>query len=229
MKRTGTVTFLTVLVAFFLSAFKPEILNAQAEKQSEKQAEKQTENKTPPPVPPAPCPLEGPSIPDTLKYINDALTAYGDGPESADQIGNFKTEKYSLSTSENKLVLTYHDIQLAGSTRDSWERYISPVYVLDCHGTGLMGSNGAPGYQITFRASARAVTQAVLLGSVGGVGGVWVEDIRPATVGDVFTFTLKTDEDHGNRVIRAMSHLIALLQEQYNQTHSAPNDPFAKP
>jgi hypothetical protein len=37
------------------------------------------------------------------------------------------------------------------------------------------------------------------------------------------------DDDHGQRLSRALSHLIALLQQEYKQSHSDPNDPFAKP
>jgi hypothetical protein len=172
--------------------------------------------------PPAACPLEGPSIADTLKYINDALAAAGD--QNTDPNG-FRFERRSLVLTQDQLTIRWHTVSLKDGQPDNstpfWEAYSFQVYSLDCtvrvsqYGTyySIVSncSNGMP-----------CGTESVETDSGGE------RNIRPEAR-ESLAFSVGIDSERAERLARALSHLIALLQQQYKQSHSDPNDPFAKP
>jgi hypothetical protein len=72
---------------------------------------------------PVACPLEGPSIADTLKYLNDVLAVV--------KITNTNTtlSKYSLSISGEELILSSY-LQSANSANMQLRLFVNQ---LDCH------------------------------------------------------------------------------------------------
>lgn len=151
-----------------------------------------------------PCPLEGPSIQDTLKYLNDALSM---------QVFNSKgqtTDSYSLSVDDGKVILSEKSTR-QNDNNAIWMKSFSSVYDLNCHARGVPGNS----YTVV----------ADCINYAGCVHTGWNGDL--AMPG--FSMFFDVDQDKGQHLVRAFSHFIALLQQQYKQSHSDPNDPFAKP
>lgn len=164
--------------------------------------------------PSAACPLEGPSIADTLKYINDALAAWGRPVQNRPSDG----ERYSLAVSqEDELALTEYNPE----TKKSYKHTYS-IMSLNCKARGR-------GYPDDYVISAQCLDERSCgKSSLLRDGGDWTEP-RSWLSDTALEIALITDNEHGDRLTRALSHLIALLQQQYKQSHSDPNDPFAKP
>jgi hypothetical protein len=169
----------------------------------------------------AACPLEGPSIVDTLKYINDALVSQS---FAAGGNGDSTHDNYSLAISESQVTLSWN-LTYGPSWRNVQNKgpYLNKssfaIYNIDCHAMGTPGD--------FYRVSAPCATSNTGCVSSGAEGfdGSWMT----LYAGSGFDMTFAVDADKGQRLVRAFSHLIALLQQQYKESHSDPNDPFAKP
>jgi hypothetical protein len=156
----------------------------------------------------AACPLEGPSIGDTLKYINDAI-----GGVQREGISG-----YWLALSVDSLVMSYH-YEFAPSSSIINEK-TAPVYSFDCKASGAQESGG-------YHLSAKCANfQLCVSARARQDDGTWTPK-REGVEAELGLY-LKADDVQGDRLARAVSHLIALLQQQYKQSHSDPNDPFAK-
>jgi hypothetical protein len=162
------------------------------------------------------CPLEGPSITDTLKYINAALAA-SEGLE----FGNNHHENASLEFRQDELINRFDSVLYAQRTG---ERILTthfedsfPVYLLDCK-VAVNPNNP----------NVIAVSCATTINC--GTGRNYTDDgAANGGPNNYFNVWYRGDIDHGERLARALSHLVALLKQQYKQSHSDPNDPFAKP
>jgi hypothetical protein len=148
------------------------------------------------------CTIEGPSVADTLKYINDVPGADGDS--------------WQIRI-EGNLLVGY----LRPSSNSFTLRRSVTISALKC-GSVSGGGNGHD-FNIQFRCAAKdCVTES--------------ESESHTDVSDSITYpkdswdaSYRLDEDHGQRLVQAFSHLIALLQQQSNQSHSEPGLPRAKP
>ncbi|WP_263352728.1 hypothetical protein [Acidicapsa acidisoli] len=166
-----------------------------------------------------PCPLDGPSIADTLRYINDALgsQSFTDNG-SGDQTDN----GYSLTISGSQVTLSY--LTTYGKSWKYRSDQSAPTqvsfasYNVDCHAVGERGINYVVNVPCT-------VAGDCVTANVQRDDGSWTTALTFHGFGMKFA----VDEDKGQRLARAFSHLLALLQQQYKQSHSDPNDPFAKP
>lgn len=145
----------------------------------------------------AACSLEGPSIPDTLKYINDA-----------------RPDNERISFNEESLVFT-SELYMTRET--------AAIYLLDCQ--MIKGSVSGDGF--TIKLPCRAAMCFKIQGRKyddQGEFSYYLVSLR-----DFSFMDFKCDDEKGQRLVRAFRHLIALLQQQYKQSHSDPSDPFAKP
>jgi hypothetical protein len=204
MKRSGIAVFSISALGFLLGLAQDSSSYAQI--QSQPQA--------------AACPLEGPSIADTLKYINDALTA--DGDIKGDPNG-FLIEHRSLDAQGDKLVFIEHVSTLKGgevSGPSWWTHEIYPVYSLDCKAEG----HGYERYHVIANCVPLVVCAKQILNFDDGTS----KEV-PSSFLYQLNFDFAIDGDHGERLARALSHLLALLQQQYKQSRADPNDPFSKP
>jgi hypothetical protein len=147
------------------------------------------------------CPLEGPSIADTLKYINDGL----ESSHSQD----VSVAPQTVSVEESNLIIN----------RD-YSRYPSPIYELNCQ--SVSGIDDGTGFGLLVRCHAGNCVR-ISRNTPDG----W-RDASPAAQGFLM-IGFHCDRDACQRFTRAFAHLIGLLQQQYKQSHSDPNDPFAKP
>lgn len=153
------------------------------------------------------CKIEGPSIVETLAYINSSLAK----SIPADLM---KEQVYALQDSFQVTVTnTDPDHGALGAVYDG---YYAAVNDLEC-GASLPGFNKLDGVymlSIDCKGGKSCVSQGAMS--------------RPAiSHGDMFVLRLNMDSDHQERLKNAISHLIALLQKQYNETHTE-TDPFAK-
>jgi hypothetical protein len=192
MKRSWVLTFVISALSLFLGLAQGSPLYAQ--------------NQSRPQTPT--CPLEGPSIADTLSYINGALAA---SPTPG-------LDQAMLVQQGDSLAYNKH-FSMRGR---GWNSSYAPIYSLNCD----FGDTGATGSQfntLNVRCiSANCVT--VLYKAEGDESwtgtGINLNQL---------IVNINIDDEHRTRLVRAFSHLIALLQQQYKQSHSDPNDPFAKP
>jgi len=161
----------------------------------------------------AACQLEGPSIADTLKYINDEL-----GTATHTDAGA-TTNQFSLAVSGDNLIFTLF-YQILGHDGALQQRRM-PLNQANCHPSEpTTWDNG-------FKVLLKCDTSARCVQCYAQPDGTDWERISLSLDGlELFT---PGDKDHADRMGRALSHLIALLQQQYKQSHSDPNDPFAKP
>jgi hypothetical protein len=157
---------------------------------------------------PAACPLEGPSVADTLKYINDALAAAPGRDFDQAVVGR----------QGDSLTYTVHTIVGGG-----WASYRAPIYSVKCDS----GNDGTPvGEFYSFNVWCAHDSCITLSGKAEASDQTWTDvSMRIPNI----NIQARLDPEHGQRLARAVSHLIALLQQQYKQSHSDPNDPFAKP
>lgn len=190
MKQSRATIFAISALVLLLSLVQGSPLSAQTQSQTQS----------------ADCPLEGPSVAETLKYINDALP-YSD--RSSEQ-----AQFFQLGMQDN--VLT---VKIRGTIGNTLFRYSAPVNALRCQ--LLSGSMKGP----TFMLSVPCVDGDCVSDSTQTYDGVWASP----TYMHLFYVQFSVDNDRGQRLVRAFSHLIALSQQQYKQSHSNPTDPFAKP
>jgi hypothetical protein len=156
----------------------------------------------------AACPTEGPTIADTLKYINDAIKF--NPPLS-------NGDKLSSSVSVEGRALFVYENQ-SGSWGTGYRRSMAQIYALDCNAK-LIGPSEV------FLECLKSQSPCVQNSFDAGAG--WEQAGFGKT--EVISIRFTGDDDHGQRLTRAVTHLIALLQQQYKQSHSDPKDPFAKP
>ncbi len=155
---------------------------------------------------------------DTLKYINDALSTDGADAPYSDGVS---TENRVLKLLGEKLVFAYHESDLkngAVAKPVRQVREIYPVYSLDCKADGFI--NGA---RYTILASCSSKEDCgTSISNYDNDGGS-----EQFSIGG-FSMSFAVDRDHGERLARALSHLVAMLQQEYKRSHSDQNDPFAK-
>lgn len=190
MKRSGIAIFSISALGLLLGLAQGSYLYAQNQSQPQPQ--------------PAACPLEGPSIADTLKYINDAL-AVGQLPDIDD----------AISVQKDRLFQIDHV-----SSMGIGEAQSAAVYALNCQ--SLTGTVKGERFEIDLECHA------------GNCFESWVQDNPQASwrtrgSAGAMAISFNCDNEKGRRLVQALSHLIALLQQQYKQSHSDPSDPFAKP
>lgn len=150
------------------------------------------------------CPLEGPSIADTLKYINDAITRYP---------GNINGVRPTLVSGTADALTVYYDIGGGVNGRNS-----AHIYALACSVSWESPSTVVVSCQDKHYCFQR---------NFNTPSSDWMPAGVPTDSGNLIPFNC--DDDSGQRLARAFAHLIALLQQQYKQSHSDPSDPFAKP
>jgi hypothetical protein len=149
----------------------------------------------------AACPLEGPSIADTLKYINDALSGQTD-----DNIGG---TNFSLSVAGPSIVVSF--VQTIPGYPPENQSINYAIYSLDCH--AKIGNHPHTGDAV--------FSDCVNRLSCGK--GTDAYDYMSTLI-----LPFQSDKDHEERLARALSHLLAVLQQQYKQSHPDTKDPFAK-
>jgi hypothetical protein len=163
----------------------------------------------------APCLFEGPSIADTVKYLNDAI---GPVADTTDRFP-FTGSHYSLSAVGNELILSWLD-------RQNWriEGHVY-VYQLDCRSSV---EELSPPWGIGFIVGADCILDYGLCfhKRFQQSDGSWIE--FPISLSGL-SFPVIRDRNQAERLGKALSHLIALLQQEYKQSHSGPNDSLAKP
>jgi hypothetical protein len=91
----------------------------------------------------------------------------------------------------------------------------APIYALNCAATGRIA-----GSSYAIQAVCLSGKCATIFGPLNPPNGLQIDELD---------FSFEGDSERGDRLVRAFSHLIALLQQKYKQSHSSPNDPFAKP
>jgi hypothetical protein len=188
MKRSRIAVFSISALGFLLGLAPSSPLYAQTQSQPQAVA----------------CPIEGPSIADTLKYINDAL-AVGQLPDIDD----------AISVQKDRLFQIDHV-----SSMGIGEAQSAAVYALNCQ--SLTGTVKGERFEINLECHA------------GNCFESWVQDNPQASwrtrgSAGAMAISFNCDNEKGRRLVQALSHLIALLQQQYKQSHSDPSDPFAKP
>jgi hypothetical protein len=162
---------------------------------------------------PVACPLEGPSIADTLKYLNDVLAVV------KITTTNTTMSKYSLSISGEELILSSY-LQSANSANVQLRLFVNQ---LDCHpGTTFPYASDGGGFLVSLTCAGLSSCEREYM---------TLDDRSWASSGSRIDLMIPSpgDRDHADRMTRALSHLVALLQQQYKQSHSDPNDPFARP
>ena len=127
------------------------------------------------------------------------------------------SNNYSLSVAGGQLNLSFNINR--GSHKIS-----AAIYDLNCHAQGSRGEVGGKGQVYEALAWCMGYNQCVQFSLLKNDGTWW-----QAGGTNRFGFDFTTDDDKGQRLVRAFSHLLAVLQQQYKQSHSDPNDPFAKP
>ena len=150
----------------------------------------------------APCPLEGPSVADTLKYINNDLSGQTDGDLGA--------TNFSFTVTGSAIIVSFVQTIPGYSLENQSISY--PSYSLDCH--TKVGNHPHTGDAVF----------ADCINRLYGAKGTSAYDYMSGLI-----LPFQSDQDHEERLARALSHLIALLRQQYKQSNSDPNDPFAKP
>ena len=154
------------------------------------------------------CKLEGPSIADTLTYISGILSS---SPPVA--VGGGQTWQARLSVSPdgtkifNETFTAYNGVV---SDMKEWE--VFPVQAIKCSLTSGSGKYG-PFLWIDCEDGKNCVTRRDVNADI--------------TYTAQSSFHVNLDADHCDRLQRAISHLIALLQKQYSETHTD-TDPFSK-
>jgi hypothetical protein len=161
----------------------------------------------------AACPMEGPSIADTLGYISNALANSGPSDPFGQQI--YTTLQISVPPGGTQLVL--RSFRTSERLEVSNELYIEqtvPIKAASC--IVDIGSGGSPGSE-TPQLSVRCQNHADCITSRG-----W-----KTTHNSVALLFLNMPNEQVEHLQRALSHLIALLQRQYKETH-IDTDPFGK-
>ena len=163
-----------------------------------------------------PCARIGPSVEETIAYINTALATW-DAERTSDIDPSLALDTHYISVTQSDLAITFHTPGIAGGFSTT---HAYPIYSLDCKATGQQ--MGKSFFIQTF---------CLKYSDCGKVTTVWDDGVaRPQypTPAGPLHFGLTVDTDRGGRVVNALSHLVALLQEKYKQSHSDPSDPFAK-
>jgi hypothetical protein len=147
----------------------------------------------------------------------------GSHRKASGSAGGYLLEHRSLDAQGDKLVFIEHVSNLKGgevSGPSWWTHEIYPVYSLDCKAEG----HGYERYHVIANCVPLVVCAKQILNFDDGTG----KEV-PSSFLYQLNFDFALDGEHGERLARALSHLLALLQQQYKQSHSDPNDPFAKP
>jgi hypothetical protein len=168
------------------------------------------------------CPLEGPSMADTLKYVNDSLALNGTNLKLTG--GTWRIDTALVSVHNDRLVLDERQevISRTGEAIDgtgSFHTYSFPIYGLTCNAHTSRQEDGLSTVEASCEHSMSCGKEHIV--SDDGT-------VNEAST-DHLVLWYGTDNEHSLRLARALSHLIALLQQQYKQSHSDPSDPFAKP
>jgi len=162
-----------------------------------------------------PCPIDGPSVADTFKYLNDAIGPVVDRTDKLPISGSH----YSLSAVGDELIFSWLDQQ-------NWkiEGHVH-VNQLDCRSSV---EELSPPWGRGFIVSTDCVLDYGLCfhRRFKGNDGSWVDD--PVSLGGL-SFPVMQDRNEAERLRKALSHLIALLQQEYKQSHSEPRNSSAKP
>jgi len=139
------------------------------------------------------CTIEGPSVADTLKYINDVPGADGDS--------------WQIRIEGNLLVGYFRPSGNSFTLRRS-----VAISALKCE--SVSGGANGDNFNIQFRCAAKdCVTE---------TGSERHTDVTDSVTypKDSWDASYRLNDDHGQHLVEAFSHLIALLQQQYNQSHS---------
>jgi hypothetical protein len=148
------------------------------------------------------CPIEGPPVADTLKYINDALAS------------DNRTDIVDVISVQKDRLFQIDHVSGIGEAQSA------AVYALNCQ--SLRGTVFGERFEVDLECHA------------GNCFEAWVQDNPQASwrtrgSAGAMAISFNCDNEKGRRLVQALSHLIALLQQQYKQSHSDPSDPFAKP
>lgn len=152
----------------------------------------------------ADCRTEGPSLVETHDYITLAVRAAGQ-------------EKFRMNFDEKTGELSVYmgDVFTTRSGEDvEQSRDYANVNLLDCASYGVAVHDES--------------NRVYVLCKSGHCG---THRTGPSSLESLnnFGFNISTDDDGARRLSRALGRYIYLLQQLYKSTHTAPDDPFAKP
>ena len=147
--------------------------------------------------------IEGPSLQETMDYITNALHT----------TGSDITLDWDKKTGRLTLTQSHFGIE---------ERQNVAVAALYCTETFRnhfenRAGNTWPGISVQCNGKAQCVDRVV-----SGVS-------HPNDTSDTLDFYYSGDSEHAARLVRALAHLVYLLQQDFNSRHDDPKDPFARP
>jgi hypothetical protein len=161
----------------------------------------------------APCVADGPSINDTLVYLNKGLPVVGG-------------RNQSISVDATKWTMTY-TYRYSAQFRDEIplpQPSTAPIQMLSCS-TGIYVDSGDGSMHIVGICESNVNCMEIASCPVGLDRGCSYSNGNSF----VLDFGSLADPSQVELNARALSHLIFLLQQQYKSAHAHANDPFAKP
>jgi hypothetical protein len=200
MKRPVTPIFAITALGMFLGLIQGVTLYAQNQTQA------------------AACPLEGPSITDTLNYVNAALSRTGRATLADPGL-------ITITVDGDYLVVTEKHVDDNGM--EFLHVYKALSTQLKCPAVNLR-ENGGISNSVGLQCSERSCLN---MSHTQRIGDGWEMMGGPPADSEWLGFS-QCDDVCGVRLSRAFSHLIALLQQQTRdrlRNSNDPNDPFANP
>jgi hypothetical protein len=165
------------------------------------------------------CSVEGPSITDTLNYVNAALSGTGRAPLADPGL-------ITITVDGDYLVVTEKHVDDKGMEFLFVFKALSTL--LKCPAPVNLRQNGGTSNSVGLQCLERSC---VNMSHTQRIGDGWgMEDGIPED-SEWLSFS-QCDDVCGVRLARAFSHLIALLQQQTRdklRNNDKPNDPFANP
>ena len=155
------------------------------------------------------CKTDGPSTADTLAYINSTLA----NAEPANPFGHARlVYRVSVPLGDTQIVVTETRIPVIHAPTSTSSQTV-PAVALKCDPDLLSWTNGIPILGFYCKGLRNCVAER--------------NPDQDASYGKMIVLSLNIDSEQLGRLGRAFSHLIALLQKQYNETHTD-TDPFSK-
>lgn len=151
-----------------------------------------------------PCVVNGPAVNDTLAYLNN-----GGGPQ------------LSYEASTGKLIMSSEGPESSGRNVGKYGKgtYSAPILALNCE-TSAQELGDTSWFYLDCLEGQECFSHDWMYTDDNSTGHDQMFRISQH---------LQSNPDQADRYGRALSHLVYLLQQQYKQSHSNPNDPFAKP
>ena len=147
----------------------------------------------------ASAPDAGPSIEDTLAYINGKFV----------DLSNTRNAQFSVSSDYKYLILSYESCQNDCRNDANWRPYSRTAVVSGLDTQNISSENVQRGIRIVVTCKQRRVC---------------ISDQKQNAYSDFGVFPLPPDPELATRVTRALEHLILKMREE----ESDKNDPFAK-